>query len=86
MKKLAFFAVCLLTLVSCTGGQQKSDPAMLQRVDSLNQIIAQKDNEINDMMGTFNEIEEGFRGHLRGSGPCGSSQGRRGCQHQGAHP
>ena len=61
MKKLAFFAVCLLTLVSCTGGQQKSDPAMLQRVDSLNQIIAQKDNEINDMMGTFNEIEEGFR-------------------------
>ena len=61
MKKLAIFAVCLLALASCTGGQQQSDPAMSQRVDSLNQIIAQKDNEINDMMGTFNEIEEGFR-------------------------
>ena len=29
--------------------------------DSLEQIIAQKDNEINDMMTTLSDIEEGFR-------------------------
>jgi chromosome segregation ATPase len=29
--------------------------------DSLNQIIAQKDSEINDMISTFSDIEEGFR-------------------------
>ena len=60
MKKLAFFGVCLLALASCSDGQQKADQALSQRIDSLSQIVAQKDNEINDMMSTFNEIEEGF--------------------------
>ena len=41
--------------------QSKADFAAMQRVDSLSQIIAQKDNEINDMMSTFSEIEDGFR-------------------------
>ena len=53
--------VCVLALASCSEGQQKTDTALSQRVDSLSQIIAQKDNEINDMMSTFGEIEEGFR-------------------------
>ena len=35
--------------------------ADLTQSDSLQKIIAQKDNEINDMMGTLNEIQEGFR-------------------------
>ena len=60
MKKLVFFGVCLLALASCSDGQQKADSALSQRIDSLSQVISQKDNEINDMMGTFNEIEEGF--------------------------
>jgi chromosome segregation ATPase len=51
----------VLALASCSEGQQKTDTALSQRVDSLSQIIAQKDNEINDMMSTFGEIEEGFR-------------------------
>jgi chromosome segregation ATPase len=34
---------------------------MTQLRDSLDQIIAQKDNEINDMIATFGDIEEGFR-------------------------
>lgn len=29
--------------------------------DSLNEVIAQRDSEINDMMGTFNEVQEGLR-------------------------
>ena len=51
----------MLAMVSCNEGKQKLDAEMNQRVDSLKQIIAQKDNEINDMLGTFGEIEEGFR-------------------------
>ena len=61
MKKLMFFAVCLLTMTSCDNGKSKVDIETAQRVDSLNQVIAQKDNEINDMLSTFGEIEEGFR-------------------------
>ena len=61
MKKLMFFAACLLAMVSCNDSKPKVDIETAQRVDSLNQIIAQKDNEINDMLSTFGEIEEGFR-------------------------
>lgn len=31
------------------------------RIDSLQRIIDQKDNELNDVMSTFSEIQEGFR-------------------------
>lgn len=61
MKKLMFFAVCLLAMTSCDSGKPKVDIEAAQQVDSLNQVIAQKDNEINDMLSTFGEIEEGFR-------------------------
>ena len=61
MKKLLFFAVCTLAVASCKNEQPKADLAAQLQRDSLNQIIAQKDNEINDMLSTFNEIEEGFR-------------------------
>ena len=61
MKKLLFFAVCLMTLASCNDGVKKVEDAARQQRDSLNQIIAQKDNEINDMMTTLSDIEEGFR-------------------------
>jgi chromosome segregation ATPase len=33
----------------------------LQQNDSLQKMLDQKNNEINDMMATFNEIQEGFR-------------------------
>ena len=42
-------------------GVKKAEEAARQQRDSLNQIIAQKDNEINDMMTTLSDIEEGFR-------------------------
>ena len=58
---MMFFAACLLAMASCDSGKPKVDVEAAQRVDSLNQIIAQKDTEINDMMITFGEIEEGFR-------------------------
>ena len=33
----------------------------MEERDSLNRLIEQKNNEINDMMATFNDLEEGFR-------------------------
>ncbi|MBR1688303.1 MAG: hypothetical protein IJ710_07195 [Prevotella sp.] len=50
-----------LLLAGCRQEQPKVDTAAMQQVDSLNRVIVQKDNEINDMMSTFNDIEEGFR-------------------------
>lgn len=61
MKKLMFISACLLAMTSCNDGKPKVDTEAIQRVDSLNQVIAQKDSEINDMLSTFGEIEEGFR-------------------------
>ena len=61
MKKV-FYLVCCALLASCG---QKTDNAkelaFAQQRDSLESIILQKDNEINDIMGTMNDIEEGFR-------------------------
>ncbi len=62
MRKLIFVALCGLTVASCNNeGVKKAEQAALLQRDSLEQIIAQKDNEINDMMTTLSDIEEGFR-------------------------
>ena len=53
MKKL-LFAACLAAfcLTSCNNGKNNTQDLANQQNDSLNSIIAQKDSEINDMMGT----------------------------------
>ena len=63
MKKLLFFAVLAAMVVSCDQKQQqeKQDAMVQQLRDSLNSIITQKDNELDDMMSTLNDIEDGFR-------------------------
>ena len=62
MKKLIFAAACTLAIASCNqDAVKKAELAATQQRDSLEQIIAQKDNEINDMMTTLSDIEEGFR-------------------------
>jgi len=61
MKKLILASICLTTLVGCQDNKSKVDNAVSAERDSLNKVIAQKDNEINDMMSTFNQIEEGLR-------------------------
>ena len=61
MKKLMLLGLCMAAMVACKQGKPQADLVLVQQRDSLNQIIAQKDNEINDMMSTMNEIEEGFR-------------------------
>ena len=62
MKKLIYVAVCAMAVASCNNDAVKqAELAATQQRDSLEQIIAQKDNEINDMMTTLSDIEEGFR-------------------------
>lgn len=61
MKKVLLFALCLFTLASCNNGKSPSGPSDDSQKDSLQKIIEQRDNEINDMMGILNEVEEGFR-------------------------
>lgn len=66
MKKLLLM-VCMVTLIimvgGCRGKKEKETPALvhIQQTDSLNRIIAQKNTEMNDMMGTLNEIQSGFK-------------------------
>lgn len=61
MKK-SIFLVCIVALAITGCSQRKQAPAVdYATTDSLQQIIAQRDNEINDMMGTLNEITDGFR-------------------------
>ncbi|GAB6982057.1 Cbp1 family collagen-binding glycoprotein adhesin [Prevotella dentasini] len=61
MKKLFVFAVCgVLALAACNQEKKPAiNPAEIQN-DSLRAIIDARDNEINDMMGTLNEIQQGF--------------------------
>lgn len=62
MRRLQCLA-CLILLVlgSCTERKATPNVASMEQTDSLQRIIAQRDNEINDMMGTLNEIQEGLR-------------------------
>lgn len=61
MKKLMLLGLCMAAMVACKQEKPKTEMALVLQRDSLYQVIAQKDNEINDMMSTMNEIEEGFR-------------------------
>ena len=61
MKKLFIFAMCAIALASCNEGAKKAEAQARAERDSLNQVIAQKDDEINDMMTTLIDIDEGFR-------------------------
>ncbi|MDR0893207.1 MAG: hypothetical protein LBN24_11440 [Mediterranea sp.] len=58
MKKLAFLVVAATMLASCdfTGGSK-----VKAERDSLLTELNQRNAELDDMMGTFNEVQEGFR-------------------------
>ena len=64
MKKFLPFYLFALSFLLMGCGQKADntkDLIFAQQRDSLENIIQQKDNEINDIMGTMNDIEAGFR-------------------------
>ena len=60
MKKILIFVACALALGACnmTGEQQD---AIQQERDSLQRVINEKDTELDDILGVFNEVQEGIR-------------------------
>ena len=54
-------SVLLLTFASCKQNKSENAASNAHENDSLEQILSQKDSEINDMMALMNEVQEGFR-------------------------
>lgn len=61
MKKIILCAACVAMLGACQNGNNKQEDAFAAERDSLMQVINDKDSELNEIMGTVNEIQEGFR-------------------------
>ena len=61
MKKFLFVAAALAVLATSCKNERRTPVEDTTTRDSLQSIIDQKDNEINDMMTTLNQIQEGFR-------------------------
>ena len=65
MKKIAICLLAALTVMlwSCDTKKQKEDAQVdtsAQRIDSLENALAQAQNETNDLMGTVEQIRDGF--------------------------
>ena len=60
MKKILFFVACIIGLNACNMTGEKQD-AFKQERDSLQRIINEKDIELDDILTTFNEVQEGIR-------------------------
>ena len=61
LHKIMILCACTSIIVcSCSQGSAVSDAAHQER-DSLQRIIDEKDAELDDIMGTFNEVQEGIR-------------------------
>ena len=60
MKKLAILLVCAAMLASCNGLGGGSKDLKAEN-DSLLMELTQRNAELDEMMGTFNEVQEGFR-------------------------
>ncbi len=60
MKKVLFMAaIGVAMLTSCGGGKNNSE-AVNSEVDSLQNLVDEKEQALNDMVGALNEIQEGF--------------------------
>jgi len=60
MKKLSIISACILVFAACTPNNKSTDESLRER-DSLIQILNQKDEELNDLMSTINEVQDGFQ-------------------------
>lgn len=59
MKKVLFLSVCLALLTACGSGSKQE--ALKNQKDSLMIELANRDAELDEIMGLFNEVQEGFR-------------------------
>lgn len=61
MRKLAVLLLCVLTLASCGRSGKGSRNYLKATNDSLTIELMQRDAELNELMGIFNDVQEGFR-------------------------
>lgn len=63
MKKyLVLFVACLVVLTSCKDKKaEQASNQLKQRNDSLISALNQRNGELDDVMGTINQVQEGFR-------------------------
>lgn len=61
MKKLAVLIVCAAVMASCSGFGGGNKDQLKAENDSLLMELNQRNAELDEMMGTFNDISEGFR-------------------------
>ena len=61
MKKLAVLIVCTAVMASCDSFSGGSKDQLKAENDSLLMELTQRNAELDEMMGTFNDISEGFR-------------------------
>lgn len=63
MKKMFFISVgmMMLAVTGCNQNKTKEGAVSTEQNDSIQQILSQKDSEINEMIGLMNEVQEGFR-------------------------
>ena len=59
MKKILFLSVCIAMLSSCGSGSKQE--ALKNQNDSLMIELANRNTELDEIMATFNEVQEGFR-------------------------
>ena len=81
MKKLLFFAACMTALAACTGNKASDAPGATMS-DSLQRIVEQKENEINDIMGTLNDINDGLREISEAEGRVTLARSGEGANHR----
>lgn len=61
MKKIFLLLTVAVAMAACTGNNRAAESEAQRERDSLQHIIDQKDNELNDIMGIVNEVQDGIR-------------------------
>ena len=61
MKRIVISLLAWTVLMACNNKKEEKNLASQNTIDSLTDIVNQKNNELNDIMSTFNDIQEGFR-------------------------
>ena len=61
MNRIVISLLALTVLMACNNKKKEKNLASQNTIDSLTDIVNQKNNELNDIMSTFNDIQEGFR-------------------------
>ena len=61
MKKLFILAIAVHICTACSTDNSKQSDALRQTCDSLQRVLIDRDRELDDIMGTFNEVQEGIQ-------------------------